>query len=518
MITTDKLYKLISTLQSAEKRYFKLLVARQEGSSQQYMHLFQLMESSIVRDIHDDPVFTLDEAALIVRMKRKGVPENQFHVIRYQLAQMLFKALRLMQEENNKEDSIKLLLKNAGLLERRGLFDWADEMAEEALDTAQQYEYHALAIEALCRLVYLRSQRDTQRYAEKLKDNLQDIETTAQHLISENRLFSLSYQALALFRTTKGIKQDTMEPEIERLLHHPLLSDPATADTFLSKLYYHHTQATLAYLRKGHREAMPLFARVVELWENDIYRHFQEERPRQFIVHLANYLNFCIIEGDFATYDLHIKSLENFKPSNFDDEAEVFQNKFFLQQLYYLNQGLPEEARKLIPHIEKGLKKYDFKINKSRLFSIRYHIILTFFALGEYEKALGNCETLQKYGKSEQRRDVQLFTNILRNIAHLELENFEALERFILMARNNLNPDIPSPDFERIVLIYLSKLAELYLNNQTAARLWQKVMKPVLEEFQKALEEFAASRPPKIPLGYEETLIWVKSKVSGKPF
>ncbi len=133
MVTTEKLYKLISTLQSAEKRYFKLLAARQEAPSQQYMHLFQLMETSIARDAHDEPVFTLDEETLIIRLKRKGVPENQFHVVRYQLAQMLFKALRLMQEENNREDVIKVLLKNAKLMERRGMFEWAEEMAEEAL-------------------------------------------------------------------------------------------------------------------------------------------------------------------------------------------------------------------------------------------------------------------------------------------------------------------------------------------------------------------------------------------------
>ncbi len=241
----------------------------------------------------------------------------------------------------------------------------------------------------------------------------------------------------------------------------------------------------------------------------------QEERPRQFIVNLANYLNFSITMGDFDAYDRHFKTLENFKPSNSDDEAEVFQNIVFLQQLYYLNKGMPEEARKLIPSIEKGLKKYAFKINKSRLFSIRYHIILTYFVLTEYDKALLNCETLQKYGKSEQRRDLQLFANILRNIAHLELEEYEALQRFVKVVKSNLDQALASPDFERIALTHLGRLAELYLKHPTENRLWQKIMKPALEEFLHALDAYAASRPAQLPMGFEETTLWVKSKLTG---
>ncbi len=289
MITTDKLYKLISTLQSAEKRFFKMQVSRQEGSAPQYMHLFQLMENSIARDAHQDPVFTLDEEALIVRMKRKGVQEQQFHVIRYQLAQMLFKSLRLMQEETNQEDAIRILLKNAEVLGRRGFFDWAGEAAEEACETAIKYEYHALALEALQLLVYFRSQGDTRHYAEKMQENLRDIEHEATLLEEELQLFALSYRALTLFRTARDLKPEETESGLSTLISHPLLDGSGTAQTFMSKLYFHHTHATLAYLRSGFRAAMPLFARVVDLWESDTYSHVKAEKPRQYIVHLSTH-------------------------------------------------------------------------------------------------------------------------------------------------------------------------------------------------------------------------------------
>lgn len=400
-------------------------------------------------------------------------------------------------------------------MERRGMFEWAEEMAEEALNESVRFEYHALTVEAHHTLIYLRNQRDARGYAEKLRKNLEDVETTALIYAHENKLFSLSYKALALNRTGKGTSMNTHNREAEQIAGALRSFDPDRESTFLSSVYYFSSQAALADLQGSYQDTRPWLAKILELWESESYRHMQNERPRQFIVHVSNYLNFSITMGDFDAYDRHFKTLENFKPSNSDDEAEVFQNIVFLQQLYYLNKGMPEEARKLIPAIEKGLKKYAFKINKSRLFSIRYHIILTYFVLAEYDKALLNCVTLQKYGKSEQRRDLQLFANILRNIAHLELQEYEALQRFVRVVRSNLDQALASPDFERIALTHLGRLAELYLKHPTENRLWQKIMKPALEEFLHALDAYAASRPAQLPMGFEETTLWVKSKLTG---
>ncbi len=75
-----------------------------------------------------------------------------------------------------------------------------------------------------------------------------------------------------------------------------------------------------------------------------------------------------------------------------------------------------------------------------------------------------------------------------------------------------------SPDFERIALTHLSILAEEYLKSHASSRLWQTALKPALVDFLQALETYAAAKPVRIPLGFDETMIWVKSKISGKSF
>ncbi len=505
-------------MQGAEKKYFRQVVARQEGAEPQYMQLFNLMAENIESDFAGEPVFKLSEEALIARMKRKKVPEAQFHVVRNKLVQMLLKALRLMQEEHNQEDAIKVQIKNAKVLERRGLFDWAAEVAEEALQEAKNYQYHALAVEALSNLLYLRSHRDSRDYAGKVHTVVQDIESNANRYLTEIQLFSLWHQAFALYRTKKTAPPAELDREIEKLLQRLNEADPGFEGSLMTQTYLFQSRAALADLQGGNQAAQPWFGKIVELWESAGYRHLKMEHPRLYIIHLANYLVYCLAVKDFDAYEQYSKALENIVPANSDDEAEVFQNKYFLQQLFFLNKGQPEEALKLIAPIEKGLKKYAFKINKSRLFTIRYNIIITYFAQEKYEQALHNCEILQRYGKSDQRRDVQLFTNILRHIAYLELNEFDALERFVKSVRSTLGPEAPIPDFERIALTHLLELAKSHLKYPPASRERRAALTPVMQAFLEALHVFRNARPGPLPLGFEEILLWVKSKLSGKPF
>ncbi len=505
-------------MQSAEKKYFRQVVARQEGAEPQYMQLFNLMVESISFNNGDEPVFKLDEEALIARMQRRKVSEAQFHVVRNRLAQMLLKAMRLMQEEHNQEDAIRVQLKNAKVLERRGLFDWALEMTNEALSTATEFQYHALAADALRNLLYLRSHRDSRDYIDKIQADVQELELSTRRFWNEIHLFSLWHRAFALYRTKKNASFAELQTELENLSKELDSAIPGSDGELLAQTYLLQSRAALADLREGNGGARPWFGEIVNLWEQPAYGHMKTEHLRMYIIQLANYLVSCLSVQDFDAYERYVQVLESIHPTNSDQEAEVFQNKYFLQQLFFLNKGTPDLGVKLIPAIEKGLKKYAFKINKSRLFAIRYNIIVTYFFSNNYEQALQNCETLQRYGKSNQRRDVQLFTNILRHIAHLELNEFDALERFVKSVRGTLGPEPPLPDFERTVLSQLLELARIYLKYAPESRERREALEPALQTFLLALNNYKSMKPNPLPLGFEELVLWLKSKLSGKSF
>lgn len=514
MVTTEKLFDLIAGLAPTEIQYFNKLYGRSTKRDTQGLKLFQVLLKSIVRDKHGVLV-PLDEVRLKIQMARQGVVATQFHVVRYNLSKMVLRALRLMQEESSRADEVRIKLKNAQLLAHRGFFDWAEDTLQEALDTAREFQFHALEIEARIALLQLRAQGNHTGYVQMIREQTDAIEASTTEYTREKTLFTLQYQAVGLYRTDNGMPRAT---ELKNLWNQLEQTNPGPNSTFLAQLYHRLAHAALAELEGGGAKAQPWFASLVELWEEKRYRDMRHEYPQLFIAHFSNFLGNCLSLGDFITYDAHINQLLAFKAPNLDVEAELFQDKMYLYQLYYLNKGQFGEAMRLVPEIEAGLIKYNFKINTSRRFVMRYHIVLTYFALEKYKEAVWQCEVLLHAGKTDQRQDVQSINKILRQISYLELKELEELKRFVQSVKKNLGVPLPRPDFERIVLQHLVELSELCLNHPTEARLWQKILRPVMEKFKTSLEDFKSSQPPKIPLGYQETLAWINSKINNIPF
>lgn len=514
MVTTEKLLDLIASLDPSEIQYFNKLYGRSTKKDTQGLKLFQVLFKSIVRDKHG-VLIPPDEVRLKNEMTRRGVAAAQFHVVRYNLSKMVLRALRLMQEESTRADEVRIKLKNAQLLAHRGFFDWAEDTLREALHTAREFQFHALEIEARIGLLQLRAQGNHTGYVQMIREQTDAIVASTTEYTREKTLFSLQYEAIGLFRASKGMPAPI---ELDQLQQHLQSTKPGPNSTFLAQLYHRHAHATLAVLEGGGAKAQPWFASLVELWEEPRYRDMRHEYPQLFIAHFSNFLGNCLQLGEFGTYDAHINQLVAFKAPNLDVEAELFQDKLYLYQLYYLNKGLFGEALRLVPEIEAGLVKYDFKINPSRRIVIRYNIVLTYFALEKYKEAIWQCEVLLHAGKTGQRDDVQSFNKILRQISYLELKELEELKRFVSSVKKLIGMPLPRPDFERIVLQHLVELSELCLNHPTEARLWQKILRPVMEKFKTSLEDFKSSQPPKIPLGYQETLAWVDSKIRNIPF
>jgi hypothetical protein len=507
MSATKDLFQLVSSLSSAEKRAFKVMSARQEGEKQ-YLHLFDELEKMATAQPPIEP----DEEILKTRLKRKGVKEGQFHVVRNYLLQLIFKTLRIGQDEDSREDALKITLQEAKVLERRGLFESAIGKLETALAESKKYAYHALTTEILQRLVYLQGQRDLRQYALTIQNYLNDIEQTAQKQQAEAEAFSLHYRSFILYRTKKGTPIATFEVEMRAV--YAQLGDAPKAHTLWAQVYFHHAQAALAELRGDPDEAFRRHGQVLKVWEE--YPDIRQERLRQFVVHTANYLNFCIARREFDRFEEHFKVLKNVETKIFDDEAEVFQNRVFLEQFYYLNRAELEKARDLVPEIESGLQKYRHKINKSRELALRYHSIVAHFALEEYQQALEHCLELMSLGKSEHRVDVQSFAKILQLIIHFELRDHQYLDGRVASAMRNLENREAPLDFERVVLKNLLKLIKIEAKPPMSQAQTRAEQAAVYADFGGELSQVKAANNGQPQIGLEEVELWVKSKIARK--
>ena len=508
---TSDLLLLIKSLSKAERRNFRLQATKQDGSEPAYLALYEELE--IVSDKWEPGIGVpdVDENVLEENLRQKNV-EGPIPAMKNYLPKAIFKSLRQLYEKNSKRSEIEVDLRDALILENRGLLGLASGKLNDALDMALQYEYHALAFDILQHLIRIETQADFKSYAESIGKRLEKISEITRFLDAEARQFIAYYRAFLQFRL--GMARETI-PAGERV---PQAGPGAPTPTFLAKMYQCQLLSMEALFQGNTREAMEKGDELLSLWEKE--PEIKNERLGQYIRHFSNYLNFCIAERSFERFEYHLnvlKAMNRKASATVDLEAELEQNILLAEQLLYLNTDRLEEACAIFPRVEDALKKYGTKINRAREITLRYNNIIALFALARYEQALGQCLDLISMRHHAHRHDLQLLGKILEIIIHFELRDHQYLNNLVSKLGRPFQHARESRDFERMLLRHLLKIAEIQVQDLDTVQ-ERKLNAALFEQFHRDLTQYKSAAPAKFQIGLEEIMIWVKSKVEGKSF
>lgn len=509
---TSDLLLLIKSLSKAERKNFRILAtAKQDGGGHAYIALYEELEK-----ISDDWEPGNGKAApadsvLEKKLKQKEV-EGSVSAMRNYLSKAILKSLRQLYEKNSKRSEIEIDLKDALILENRGLLGLAAGKLNDALDLALQYEYHALAFDILQHLIRIETQADFKSYAESIGKRLEKIAEITGFLDAEARQFIAYFKAFLQFRL--GMRRETALAG-ERM---PQEENGTFTPTFLAKMYHCQVLSMEALLQGNAGEAMTRGDELLSLWEEKL--EIKNERLGQYIRHFSNHLNFCVAERSFERFEHHLnelKAMHGKGSSTLELEAELVQNILLAEQLLYLNTNRLDEACAVFPSVEEALKKYGAKINKAREITLRYNHIIALFALARYEQALGHCLDLIGIRHHAHRHDLQLLGKILEIIIHFELRDHQYLNNLVSKLGRPLQHAKDSRDFERMLLRHLLKLAEIQVQGLDAAE-ERKLNAALFEQFHADLTRYKSATPAKFQIGLEEIAIWVESKVQEKSF
>lgn len=511
MNSWSHLLSLLSGLSKSEKRHFKMLTSLQ-GGEKKYLALFGELEKIAAQT---DPATFWDddqETRLKYRLQRKGLT-GPLSALRQYLTGLLLKSLRLQEEYRTPGDEARRLLQEAVLLQRRGLYEPAIERCEQTLLIASDYELFDLEVEALTQLCYLRSQQNLKNYRETQEGLCRRLESAATRLYTEARYRALHYQVFALTR----LQANPDAPGIADLLQHYETDELLTSNpdnlAFQARVYYHTTHAHLAYARRSKANAKHHHEAIVQLWE----RHPRqiEEKTRNYIIALANYINLCISSGDIVAAKTYLGKLKAVEPVFYDDRAEAFQNIALAEQLYLLNAARLDEAEAFIPYLEQGLTIYRNKVNRAREIVLRNNILTTYFANGNYAAALEYTQIMAGLGRSEHRVDIQSMVGIWRLIFHYELRHDKYLEQLVKNISQNLRDSERLFDFERLVMRHMYQLVQIRVRHLPESEEKTATLAAFLT-FRDALADFSAKLAGVKLLGLEEVSLWVESHCSDK--
>jgi hypothetical protein len=496
----DQLVQLIKSLSKEEKRKFKLDSALQKGQSD-YIKVYEEILKLIKQDNYEEEV-------LVLRLRRKGIAEKSVPALKSYLFEQILKSLRTLQEEDNAMQRVKVLLSEAIVLEKRGIYDKCLAKITAAKNMALQYEDHLLVLQALKREQVWCSVNAVNQIEEELEAISTQINRQTRLLEIENDYRGLLFRVTTLYRRANRARDTSTRELLQEYFDHPALQDETLAKTFFSKVSFYHSHALLRLLEGNFPESNKAHRRLLEVWLG--HPHFVKEHPMMYIIYVSNYLISCSKVKEYAPFEEYIPRLEAVELKYFNEKAEAFQNIYFIKQLYFINHGMfknfldkEKAASELGDAIEKGLEKYHSRIVKSREIALYHNTTIMYFALGKNDEAFNWANKIKNLKKTDQKKDVQLFARLILLLIHAENGNTEYLESNFKSIQYHLKTSERVEDFEGMVTKHLRD----YSRNANSR-------KAIFQQFKEDLGRFSRNEIPY----YDEIEIWVDSKLNNRSF
>ena len=174
--------------------------------------------------------------------------------------------------------------------------------------------------------------------------------------------------------------------------------------------------------------------------------------------------------------------------------------------LFYIQTNQFVLAKKLVPIIESGLKKFGNKLPKGRILTIYYNIAVLFLVIEEFDECLTWINNII-FGEWENiRQDIQDSAKMLQIILHYELGNVDLLDSLMRSTRRHLKESERLYEMETLLLQLVKKLIRTpgkKERNQALEQVKQKIS--VLSNIN-----------GQVITGTEEILLWIESRLNGR--
>lgn len=137
---SDKLFKLVKSLSTAEKRYFKVVANKKGDASNKYIVLFDAIDA---QDSFDDL------ALMEVVYKGEEIKSRKYSELKGYLFDVILKTLQSYDERSSVFNRISILMHNVDVLFKRGHMQLCKEELRKAKKLAQLYEEFTTLYEIL---------------------------------------------------------------------------------------------------------------------------------------------------------------------------------------------------------------------------------------------------------------------------------------------------------------------------------------------------------------------------------
>lgn len=491
----DDLFTLIHALDKNEKRYLTLCVrAGQVKNGPKYLALLDAIGAQAA----------YDEAAIKARFAAEPWITN-LSAEKSGLMAFMLESLAAYQQPSPSEQA-QQYLRQARILRGKGLYPLCEKFLDKATALALAHEAHleTLAVQEERRIL-IKEQRDKGR-REGLARAWAQSQAAMTALTQETALRQLRDQLFHLGRQEFVLRGEEGRREVAAWVALPLLQDGEALLSFEAKFLRNAIYAIYHQLLGEATQAHAWFKANKTLWEGQPRRI--QTRPLSYLGMMANYLHSCCLIGAYAEIPQAIARLQQLKPRNWNEEAELFQNSHYYLLLYHMNAVELREAITLVPAIEAGLAAYGAKVNQARILGFHYNIAMAYWIAEDFGAARRWLQRITDAPESENRQDIRQAARIFLLICHWELGNVDLLEAVFRSSFRHI--------LRRDRLLALERLLFQHLHRLIVAPDASNRLESLLQ-MKTALQDFHAESTEGPPAGIYEIGYWLDSRIQGRP-
>lgn len=497
---SSHLFELIKSLSKAEKRYFKLFVARHSASSSpnNAQILFEVI----------DKMQVYDEEEVLERLKGHAFT-NKFSITKARLYDTILKSLDAYYSEKSKEQLIRNEIHYIEILFNKSLYKQCKKRILSAKKQAIKYNKNHLLAELI---LWEKKLIEKDNYQSVDKDNIEQISQEEQKILNNVSLKSQLWEFKAiLFQQLNKIGRARTNEEVTSLKNNvesKLKSIEVPPDKIgLSYLFNHILGAYYFAIYDDANSLKAVLDTIKIIEENPI--EFIDE-PNILISTLTNGVYLAMknsnLEKAQELYDkLKVLYKKHEEEGSKDLVLKIKSSLMSLELLLVTQTCDFQKFEKLYPTIRQFIEDNKENLNDSRLAFLYYNIAHILFIQDEFNEALKWLNTLLNDINIDKAQEIYSSAEILNLFLHYELQNSELVKYTLKSTKRFLKTRNKLFEYETIVLNFMQKVTGY---NFDKFELSEQLDKLIIN-----LELITSNPYENIPFEYFNCLNWANSKV-----
>jgi hypothetical protein len=496
---SDPLFRLIKSLTSSEKRYFKIFFGTDKSSEEaNFIKLFNLI------DKQDD----YDEQKILEQ--EKTFKASQISNMKAHLFRQILQSINSYNPNNDIEIKIREILNHTNILYNRALYEQCWKMLEKGRQLADANDKQLLLFEIIEFEKKLLTKLIRTDIDEQVLGLVKESESQLKKLQSITTFQNLSIRLYSFYLQLGFIRNSSDFEIVNRFLYSSLPAFSEESLTFDEKNYLYNSLVGYYLFIQDIDRGYEYAKKWVELFE---------KHPDMIVPKIENYIkaihNLLVAQSklskyhEFDEYSRKFDAISKIEGLTLTDNIRL--QLFKYSSVHTINKyfmtGRFSEGKRLIPKIAESLEKYEHFLDTHSITIFQYKFACMYFGNEDYSQAVYWLNKIINARDVNLRSDIHGYARILNLISHWELKNMDLVDYYIKSTYRFLIKKSDYHLYQNYILKFLKRLSTIL----------PEQLKEAFIDLREKMLQLTDNPYEKRAFIYFDIISWLESKIEGRP-